>query len=177
MKLLLFVLLLNFLVLPQSKPKKSDLRIIYDKIEDRTNISTKPKAIKNTSLVLLLYFNHKGPQLTEPVPTVAIMFDSYSRNWQYLKDYDRTLFVLADDQRFQLDNPSRDSNIESNPGYRSYSVSVHERLIFPLDKTKLETIANATKVEMKLGPNTFSLGDDTLKSFRELLDATVPATP
>lgn len=160
------ILLLTLVLLTPAQDGK--LQIKYERIEDRTNVSTPAKWIKGTTLSIQAYLNHSGKSLESPAEAVGLVFYSSSSNWKYLSAADSRLFVLTDKERFSLDIPSRKSEITSSR--RPYSrVGVSERLIFKLTLENLKRITQASKVEMKLGDQTFTLGADTLADLRELL--------
>jgi hypothetical protein len=165
MKALLLILALASVVTAQS-----ELRIKYEKIEDSTSVSTKPKTVDGEpGIQVFAFFNHPGEKLKEPVTKAGLVFEAYSRNWRYLREYDRELFVLADNIRFTLSSPRRESKL--GYGYRS---NVWERLTFVITAEQLDQITNAKKVEMRLGPNAFSLTNDALKALRQFRAAMSP---
>ena len=141
-----YILLACLLLIPQ----KSELQIKYNRIEDRTTISTKPES--KGSLSFFLYVSHPGQKLTKPLDTVFFVIESYSRDGQFRETKD--VYVLADDERFTLSNPTRNPDIDIN----SRSVRPSERLMFALSKSQLKRIVNARKVEMKIGVRSVALG-------------------
>lgn len=159
-----------------AKPKKSKLIVAYDKFQDRTNISTQPRKPKATLGILVSgYFNHETETLREAITHVGLIFDSYSSDWQFLKQENRPLFVIADGERFEFNNPVRDSRV--NRGYGPYSrTTVTERLIFSFERKQLEKLLSAQTLQMRLGlhGNPFSLGNETLADLRELISRMSP---
>lgn len=180
MKTIILIFLLFTISLPipaqDAKPKKSKLVVSYDKFRDITIVSTYPRKPKDTLGILVSgYFNHKGELLREPVAFAGLVFDSYSSDWQFLKEGDRRLFVLADGERFEFSSPTRESTV--NRGYGPYSrVTVSERLVFSFDKEQLEKLLNARSLEMRLGTyrNSFSFGNETLSDLREMISRMNP---
>lgn len=163
MKPLLLILALSFSLFTQD----SRLNVKYDRIEDRTNVSTKQIYLKKSGLTMVAYFNHQGTKLTEPVKKAGLIFYSHSDRWEYLQTSRSQLFVLADGERFSPLGPNRKSEV-----LRDSTVS--EQLIFQLTDEQLDQIAKASKVEMKLGSETFTLGSDTIEGLRQLRAAMNP---
>lgn len=165
MKTLLLTVALTLFVVHTVATQSSELNIKYNRIEDRTNVSTKSQGVKGAGLNILFYFNHKGKALEDPINQVGMVLDSYSRNWKYLRTTELRLFVLADGERFSVDGRRHDSNVYSG----SHSVSVSERLIFPLSMEQLKTISTAKSVEFQLSRDQFTLSERTVRGIRELL--------
>lgn len=162
------VLLFLLLLLPQDT---SELQIKYDRVSNNTSVSTKSHDVKTGELSVMLFLNYEGTTPTSK-NIAGIVFDSYSTDWKFLHEFDQRLHVLADEERFVLANPQRESKVNSSR-YSRY-VSVSERLVFVITYEQLGLIAKAKSVEMKLGPETFSLGNDTLKAFRQFYTAMGP---
>ena len=169
MKTILCLIALSLTVAAQQN--HSNLKIFYEKVEDRTNVSTKTRDVKGLSITA--FFNHPGKSVPSPVEALGLMFESRSEDWKFLHDYDQQLFVLADGQRFKYDRPRTDATIlKLRSVYQRNNVK--ERLIFAIKREDMEQIVNAQKVEMKLGTTTFALGSDTIKDLREIVDAMKP---
>lgn len=154
--------------LAQDKPKKSELNVVYDKIEDRTNVSTPVKGVRGSApLQVLGYLNHQGKVSTKPITHIGLAFYSWSSNWKYLHENERRLFVLAGDERFALDS-TRGGTVNTG-GYGRYSrVSVSEQLIFAITVEELDRILNTNSLEMKIREEIFTFDKGTLQALREL---------
>lgn len=171
----LLLLCLTTLGQDSPKPKKSNLTISYDKIEDRTNISTPTKGVNGSSSIFMQgYVNHRGVHLAAPIDYVGIIFFSTSRDWRYSDHLNRSLFVLADNERFKFDSPAYKPSINKSGLGRYSRITVSERLIFAIPTEHLKQILRADKIEMKLGQETFSLGSDTKDALKQIVSETKP---
>jgi hypothetical protein len=162
MKLSILLALLISLTLPQGpKPQKSLLKTSYDKLTDRTTVSFGPKSIKGKALSITTYFSYPGRVPSEPIKHIGLVFDSYSsRDWRYLREQDRVLFILADTERITASPSSIDPIIDL--------AAIKERLIFTVTVEQLARLAQASKVEVRLGRDEFGLDNETLAALREL---------
>lgn len=160
MKPLILILALSFSLFTQD----SRLNVKYDRIEDRTNVSTKQIYLKKSGLTMVAYFNHQGKTLNQKIDAVGLVFYASGRDWKFLHDEDSRLFILADSERFSPKGPNRKSDVLRDG-------TTDERLTFLLTMDDLSKIVSASKVEVKLGQNTFTLGNDTIERLRQLRDA------
>jgi len=148
--------------------KLKDLIITYDKFKDKAQVATKPQNLigsweggmaifatgmigpnkAQTLLFLTIGYEFKGETLDKTPNHYAIIFESNSSDWNFLKG-DRNLYVLYDEKRLELSPLAADSDIKWSR--MSPSVSVSESLGFGITRSDLEEIMKAKKVEFKLG--------------------------
>jgi hypothetical protein len=164
---------------PQSKGA-GRVNVSYDRFKDETNVGINYMTVKGASVgeVMLggdyqleLRASYTYPGRTPVTPKrVVLHFFSSSKDWLYLKDYQRELNVLADGERLPLGTMER---VNSHVG-GSY---VSESLALALPPDTFAKIARAKVVEMRLGHTTFKLKDKHLDALRALADSIPPAAP
>lgn len=89
----------------------------YDRFKDQTTVTVGPYFLSsgmdlvmtNSRFELMASFTYDGQKLQRPVERAIIGFLSSSKDWKFLKD--QSVYVLADDQRFDLGSAERDSDL------------------------------------------------------------------
>lgn len=160
----LIPLLALLLLVPIST--RSQERIIreYDRFEDRTRYWTAPSFVRS-GLEIRGYFSFKGKGAGHEVNGFSLIFTSTSTDWRYLKD--SRLYCLIDGHPVELGSArARDGDVKV--GYSS--VEVQEKLVFPLRYQTLRRIAEAKRVDMRLGNTEFHLDQYFRESLKELLN-------
>ena len=155
------------------QPKPSEVSTVhkaYDRFEDRTRYWTSPVAISyeyEHALWVSGYFYYRGQGAGKPIENIGLFSFSKSRGWQYLEN--GALTAIVDGERLPLGQPIRkDSEI---PHFTSQydDVRVGETLTFRIRYSTLLKIANAKRVEMRLGRTEFYLSAATLVDLQSLL--------
>jgi hypothetical protein len=159
---LLFVLLsASVLAVGAQDWKPGEIKVDYDRFEDLTTIRIRPMPLDPSitdgiSISALFAFNGQTPPRREPI-TLQII--SASDQWRYL--YNRELILLVDGERMPMGMLARDFAVEQS-GMFLESMSK----IIPYDI--FLRIANAKKVEGRIGRKEFEMTPDYLKAFRDL---------
>jgi hypothetical protein len=172
---LIAYLLLSGAALAQDKGKKTAdtfaIQVSYDKFEDVTWVSTAPqRLIKDDlyrdldSLACLVYYSYHGQVSSGPPTGVYLLFNSISREGQYL--YDHQVYLIADGERLALGRARRDSRV--GRGY------ILEMIGLTIDLPTLSKIANAQLLEIKVGRSLASLDHAGLAIFREMVERAAP---
>lgn len=151
---------------------KSRISMDYDKFKDETTVTVGPYFLSsgldlvmtNSQFEILGMFIFTGQKLAAPIDVLTIAFISSSKDWQFLNDQD--LYVLVDGERLNLGKARRNSNVKLG--------RVKEMLAVDVGFDVFSSIANGTKVEMKLGPKELKLKDEHLEGFRDLASRTRP---
>jgi len=152
-----------------------ELLLGYDKFKDKTSIFTKPQNIVSTSasiavmmvdsmatgrygsgrtsgfptsLTFSIGYAFTGDAMRETPDKFALIFNSNSRGWVFLKGDQHLYFLLGEGQRLELEPAAEGRDI-----YAGYShVSVGEMLGFVITREQLERIvAGGKNVELRLG--------------------------
>lgn len=118
----------------------------------------------NSRFELMAFFTYDGQKLQRPVERATIGFLSSSKDWKFLKD--RSVYVLADGQRFDLGTGERDSDLRIG--------RVSEILAVNVPYETFAKIANSSRVEMRFGTKEIKLKDEYLEGFRDLASRMVP---
>jgi hypothetical protein len=150
MKTTLFILLLTF-------PAFAQIDVKYDKFKDYTVLTSQPNRIGYLQLTVKAM--HQGEKPADL--KYYLLFRSSSRTWQFLRG--RGLIFLADGERIDLGEGSHDGNVSR------HSSGVVELMMYPLTRTELEKLANASSLEMKLGYVEKKLDGDDRKGMKEML--------
>lgn len=160
----------------------STISVDYDRFKDKTTVQTKEVDIgdlvqmgyRNGEHVVIhpdaLFFWFKivgsysfaGQQKTR-VDSMNLFFMTTSRTWRFLNDTD--LNVIADNERIPLGKMVRRGKAES----LLRVVSVRETLGATIPSSTMSKIANAKKVEMRVGSIEFEFGDNERQALRELV--------
>lgn len=99
-----------------------------------------------TSLTYTIVSLLKGDSMSETPQYFALIFESNSRGWVFLKG-DQNLYLIIGGERVVLHPLAEDRDI-----YGGYHVSVGEQLVFRISRPVLERIAAGGKnVEIRLG--------------------------
>jgi hypothetical protein len=141
---------------PQSPPDR--IKFEYDKFEETTTYTTAFPIQINPQLKLKAYIIHKTGKA---LPYCWFHFISVSDDWKYLKY--RDFVILYDDDRKSLSDVDHDGDVLG-----SGSVIEQMQIGFTLDEFR--KIANAIRVEMKLGFTKMTLNYAARNDWRLLLD-------
>ena len=144
----------------------------YDRFKDETTVTVGPYFLSsgmdlvmtNSRFELMASFSHNGQKLQRPVERATIGFLSSSKDWKFLRD--QSVYVLADDQRFDLGPAGRDSDLRIG--------GVSEILAVNVPYETFKKIANSSQVEMRFGKKEIKLKDEHLEGFRDLASRMVP---
>ena len=160
---------------PPSKFKlkhKSRIGMTYDRFKDQTTVTVGPYFLSsgmdivmtNSQFQLMALFTFDGQTLRKQVEKASIGFHSSSKDWKFLKD--SSVYVLADDQRFDLGTAERDSDVRIG--------RVSEILAVDVPYETFTKIANSSKVDMRFGNKEIKLKDEHLEGFRDLASRMIP---
>lgn len=133
----------------------------YDRFKDQTRVSVGPFIPKSVTIEARFYF--KGKQLADPITDAYLMLRSYGSDWRFLNN--RTLYAIIDSERINFGEGNRVSFIQLG--------SVSETLIFTVPIETFKKLAHAKSVEFKVSDAEFSLNDEHLQAFRDLLSLTL----
>jgi len=151
---------------------KSRIAMRYDRFKDQTTVTVGPYFLSsgldlvmtNSRFELMALFTFEGQKLQRSIERATIGFLSSSKDWKFLKD--RSVFVLADGQRFDLGTAERDSDLRIG--------RVSEILAVSVPYETFAKIANSSKVEIRFGSKEIKLKDEHLEGFRDLASRMVP---
>jgi hypothetical protein len=164
---------------PTAKPRVNkrihmpgEYRKNYDRFTDETMVMVGPFTLGDLSAQLesggevrmSAAIFYKGQNLAEPVTDFFLLFYSRSKEWEFLRR--GRLYVLADGERFSYGEGMQERDVKRG--------SVTEALGFLIPRKDFEKLAGAKKVEMRLGTHEFTLSDNHVLAFGELLDDARP---
>jgi hypothetical protein len=151
---------------------QGQIKTSYDKFEDGTLTYTPAHQILTDEgysheLSVVGYFHFRGKGAGHAVKNIGLVFYSKAKEWKFLKH--ARLIILVDGKRLVLGNPQvKDSDIPATISPYG-DQRVQETLEFKLKYSDLKNIAQATKVEIRLGPSEFFLPSPFLNDLRLLL--------
>lgn len=137
----------------------------YDKFEQITFNKTSKMLIKKGSLTddlimhMRVWANEEGDN-TGNVKAWIIEISTASANWRFLEYND--LVLLAGDERFELNDPSRTGNTRN----LGMGVEVTETLLYGADREIIEKLAISQNVEGKVGAYSFEFPFERRESIR-----------
>lgn len=162
----------------------------YDKFRDQGMVISKPRNLvgdwesvgaimatgglnrSGTARVIMIALEHRfnGQRLDATADRFFLMFDTMNANHMFLKG-SRTLFVIFDGERMQLEPLGHDSDVKG--GVMS-GPRVEEKLGYMLNREQAARLASAKKVEMLVGGNEKprEIKPNILKSWQAVLDVT-----
>lgn len=154
----------------EAKGFKNSKRYIvkYDKFTDKTTViysgsllnSTLSYMSSGTMMNINVAYEFKSQTSKNPIDKFVLFFRSSGKNWSFLKD--RSLYVLADENRIEMGNGSHDSDI----GRSLFGdVRTNEILAFEITKNQLSEFGNAKTLEIKLGGREFKIKDEDKTAF------------
>lgn len=151
----------------------SRYQIKYDKFEDKTSVLYYGDALNSglnftltgTSIQLYATFIFPGSKLENSIDEFNLLFRASGKEWQFLRN--QHLYVIADEQRFDLGEGFRDSEITTRLFFRG--LQTVEVLSFKVSREQFEKIAAAKLVELKVGERVFKLKDSVQKGFSNIL--------
>jgi len=140
--------------------------IRYDKFTDKATVLVAPFGLSSTGeymagghmLGIAASFGFEGQALKSPPAAYFIVFYYTGKNWLLLND--RTVYLIADGERFKFEDNKRESDVRRG--------GVSERLLVPVPAADFERIANAKTVEVKVGGRAYQLKEEHLEAFRDL---------
>jgi hypothetical protein len=143
-----------------SQEQKPEIKVEYNRFDDNRIVRLRPMKIVETgteTLLLSASFVTKGeaPRATDEAD---IHFTSLSDSWRYTAD--RSLILLLDGERLSLPTILYEQQVMSQSAVESMSVQV--------SYDTLSRIANAKKVEGRLGRREFILPKGVLEGLQEL---------
>lgn len=151
---------------------KGQTKTTYDKFEDRTLTHTPSRAISTEmgyahELSVVGYFYFRGKGAGRPIEAMGLMFISRAREWKFLKDEE--MIAIVDGRRLPIGKPTtKDTDIPTTTS--SYEEQrVEETLEFRLSYSVLRKLADAKRVEVRLGHIDFPLPFDFQADLRNLL--------
>ena len=106
------------------------------------------------------FYSFVGRTQQAPVPEVMLHLVHSGTQWAYA--YDHTVVLVLDDKsRMPLPRAVRSSSV--GEGY------MLEQIMMPLSREQAAQIAQARKVEMKVGSNAFVWSDTLQRAFRQIV--------
>jgi len=114
------------------------------------------------SLSLAVIGIFEGTDISKAVPKVAIVVSSRSREWVYLKSPTLLQVIIDGKTRATLGEMVR---VTSEVEPRGRGVTEQVRLMLPFGV--IAELSNATKLEMRVGPDEFDLKKEQLQDLRE----------
>ena len=106
------------------------------------------------------FYGFAGRVQQAPVPEVTLHLVRSSTQWAYA--YDHTVVLVLDDKsRMPLPRARRSSSV--GEGY------ILEQIMMPLSREQAAQIAQARKVEMKVGSSAFVWSDTLQRAFRQMV--------
>lgn len=106
------------------------------------------------------FYGFTGRVQPVPGPEVTLHLIHSSAQWAYAYDH-AVVLVLDDESRVPLPRARRSSQV--GEGYRL------EQIMMPLSREQAAQIAQAGKVEMKVGPRAFVWSDTLQRAFRQIV--------
>lgn len=142
----------------------------YDKFKDVTLIDFVGRPIITTKrprsiygVYVRGYFNFDSAELKADAPVFWLHVEAASgacRSWCFIRDHD--FILLLDGKPYPLKYPKGDWNGNASSDY--------EAVTFSLERSELEQIIKAAKVEFQLGSFEGELKEKDLAYFKTLLD-------
>jgi len=117
-----------------------------------------PAAHFPTTFSMVVGFGFDGKTLSGN-PQFGLYFLSDSADWLFLHDH--KLYAIIDDERLELGESTRESNV--------YLGCVSEALSFNLTREQFEKFANGKKVEIQVGGFERTLKPERIQEFHDLL--------
>lgn len=106
----------------------------------------------------------EGKDFTKSIPKVTIAISSRSENWMYLNGPNLLQVIVDGTHRATLGEMKRlDSDVDRR------GRGVQERLILDVPFTAIERLANASRVEVRVGPDEFELKKKDLLNLKDWL--------
>jgi hypothetical protein len=142
---------------------KPELKVEYNRFDDNIQIRLRPMKIaesRTSTLFIGASFGNSGKFIKRPADEAAIHFTSVSDEWQY--GTDQTLTLIVDYVRLPLPTVGYDRDTANNRLLESTSVE--------LNYSTLMRIANAKKVEGRLGRREFELPKGVLEGLQQLAE-------
>jgi hypothetical protein len=155
-------------------PNKEDYTLEYDKFKDKTDVHApyfRLKAWTPTlkSLHVKSAFVFPTDTMKEDETYFTLFFYSTGNKWSFISD--SNLYVIADGKRLSLGKGDHDGEIELDRTLRSArDVSLWENVSFLVPREIYEQIANAEKVEIKLGNIETELTPEAKQAFKNILN-------
>lgn len=176
MKTLILILLLIPYVHISQEPTKAPMppnpriKVKYDRFSNLISADIAMTVINsesgNRTLDLALLGTVEGDNLTKGPPRVMVLVTSVSKDWLYSRSPHLLQAILDDKSRLTIAEMDRVTGEVLRNG-RGVIEQLRASLI-PL--SKLEQVANAKTVEMKIGRDEFALTKSQIQDIREWLD-------
>jgi hypothetical protein len=106
------------------------------------------------------FYSFAGRTQQAPVPEVTLHLVHSGTQWAYAFDH-TVILVLDDKSRMPLPRALRSSSV--GEGY------MLEQILMPLSREQAAQVAQAHKVEMKVGSNAFVWSDSLQRAFRQMV--------
>lgn len=159
--------------------KKSKIYAVgYEKFKDFTLVSFNGATIKsdkgfafgNGAIITFgVDFVFRGQVLKETNNEFAWNFYAYGQGgWSFLKD--RSLYILADGERFELNEGLRDGSVSQ--GILG-TVTTQEKLSFIINRQDLEKFANAKSLEIKLSNSPIKIKTEHQQILKDILQISI----
>jgi hypothetical protein len=157
---LLTTLTLTAAILCAAQERKPEIVAEYHRFDDVTVVRLRPMIITKLptdELTLGASFENRG-NLVRPSDEASIHFVSISKEWRYTTD--RSLILLIDGEQLPLHTTDYSRLVDQGSAFESMSVELSHKT--------LARIANAKKVEGRLGQRKFELSKGMLEGLKEL---------
>ncbi len=154
----------------------AEIREKYDRFKDLTTIETSVMKLlsipdESYSVGISVSFIHKGKMVVLP-ESVTMKFHINSMQSMFLKEEDRTVIFLIDEERFNVGTlrlDSEDTAATNTPSANLKNVVSKSTWSLTIQRGVFEKIMNAQKVEMQIGNIETQFNGQHLIIFKNLL--------